>query len=230
MVSAKIEKIFRVIWYLVAFMLTIYLGYTMWKGNEELPYNIIIFIITALLGYTCVNILVYRSPVVSNLLGMSANIGEIYTHLLYGNVGLACSNLYYFITHVIGLFLWTKKENQDEKGKIKVSKTNYMALAFTILFCILGIILMFYFGDYIFKEGTTTSLLLLNCIAFTIGVSAQFTMIMRQPFSWILWSISNLVWLSLNIISHNYIFAVQSVLYEINAVIGIYKWYSDSKK
>ena len=44
MVSAKIEKIFRVIWYLVAFMLTIYLGYTMWKGNEELPYNIIIFI------------------------------------------------------------------------------------------------------------------------------------------------------------------------------------------
>lgn len=80
------------------------------------------------------------------------------------------------------------------------------------------------------KKDSSPYILLLNCIAFMIGVSDQFTMIMRQPFSWVLWSVSNLVWLSLNLISHNYIFAVQSILYEINALVGIYKWYTNSDK
>ncbi|MCO6564066.1 MAG: nicotinamide mononucleotide transporter [Apibacter sp.] len=54
-----------------------------------------------------------------------------------------------------------------------------------------------------------------------IGVSVQFIMTMRQPFSWILWGISNLVGLSLNLISHNYIFSVQSVLYESIFINGM---------
>lgn len=228
MFTKKFEKILRITWFIIAFFLTIYLGYAMWKDNAEPLPHILIFTVTALLGYVCVNVLVYRSPIVSNLLGMSANIGEIYTHLLFGNVGMACSNLYYFMTHVFGLILWTKKKNQDQEGKIKVSKMNQKALVCTILFCIIGIILMFFLGDYFFKKDSPPYILLLNCIAFMIGVSAQFTMIMRQPFSWVLWSVSNLVWLSLNLISHNYIFAVQSILYEINALVGIYKWYTNS--
>ncbi|CVK15805.1 hypothetical protein Ga0061079_103115 [Apibacter mensalis] len=51
---------------------TIYLGFNKGKDHKETPAHILIFTITALLGYVCVNVLVYRSPILSNILGMSA--------------------------------------------------------------------------------------------------------------------------------------------------------------
>lgn len=227
--SDKAEKIFRIIWYITAIGLTLYIGISELQTGKNPYYVSIISMVTAILGYFCVSVLVNRSPVFSNLLGMSANTGEVYTQIFFKNPGMALSSVYYFITHLIGLRLWTVKENQDENGKIKISRTSKKALIFTCIFCCVGIVFLYYYGDFFFQKKMSSFLFLLNCIAFLSGVSAQFTMIMRQPFSWVLWSISNLVWLMLNLFSHNYIFAVQSVLYEINALIGIYKWYKEAR-
>ncbi|MDR3272947.1 MAG: nicotinamide riboside transporter PnuC [Flavobacteriaceae bacterium] len=224
MKTTRNEKIFRILWYAAAISLTIYYGVNPFLAGETTWYNMLIFMGTALLGYFCVSTLVERSPVLGNVSGMSANVGEMYTQFYFGNIGMVFSALYYFITHLIGLNIWTKKENQDSEGKIKIANTNRNALILTVLFCLAGIAVMCFWGHKIIKEDNQF-LFVLNVIAFVIGISAQFVMIMRQPFSWILWSICNVVWLVLNLISNNYIFAVQSVLYEINAVIGIYKWY-----
>lgn len=226
----SLEKIFRILWYAVAFGITLYLGWEMWETGKQPFTAVCIFVLTVFLGYMCVSVLVGRSPIWSNVLGMSANVGEIYTQYLFGNLGLAASSFYYFITHILGLSLWTQKKNQDRQGKVKISKINYTSLVLTILFCVLGVLIMYFYGETIIGKETSFWLFILNCIAFVIGVSAQFTMIMRQPFSWILWSVSNLIWFTVNLLSHNYIFAVQSVLYEINALIGVYKWYKESGK
>ncbi|PQL95845.1 nicotinamide riboside transporter PnuC [Apibacter adventoris] len=229
MISVKSEKIFRIFWYIAAFGLTLYIGISDLQTGKIPFYVTVISMITVILGYICVSVLVSRSPVFSNVLGMSANTGEIYMQILFRNPGMALSSVYYFITHIFGLYLWTRKENLDEEGKVKISHTNKKALIFTLIFCIAGIFFLYNYGDFLFKDKKNMYVFVLNSIAFLLGVAAQFTMIMRQPFSWILWSISNCVWFILNILSHNYIFAIQSVLYEINALVGVYKWYKEAR-
>lgn len=65
----------------------------------------------------------------------------------------------------------------------------------------------------------------INILAFILSVSAQATMIMRYSFNWYLWIIVNMVWLVVNIMTANYIFAIQTMVYQVNAIVGLYGWY-----
>lgn len=73
MFTMKLEKIVRITWFIVAFFLTVYLGFIMGKDHKESPAHILIFTVTALLGYVCVNVLVYRSSISSNII---RNVGK----------------------------------------------------------------------------------------------------------------------------------------------------------
>ena len=49
-------------------------------------------------------------------------------------------------------------------------------------------------------------------------------MILRYSFNWWLWILVNAVWLIVNLMTHNYIFAIQTVIYQVNALVGLYEW------
>ena len=65
----------------------------------------------------------------------------------------------------------------------------------------------------------------INVIAFVLSITAQAAMILRYSFNWWLWITSNFVWLIVNLMSGNYIFAIQTMVYQINSFIGLYEWY-----
>jgi len=65
----------------------------------------------------------------------------------------------------------------------------------------------------------------INVIAFVLSITAQAAMILRYSFNWWLWIIVNFVWLIVNLMSGNYIFAIQTMVYQVNAFIGLYEWH-----
>lgn len=70
----------------------------------------------------------------------------------------------------------------------------------------------------------------INVLAFVLSITAQATMILRYSFNWWLWIVVNFVWLIVNLMSQNYIFAIQTMVYQINAFVGLYEWYRSEQK
>jgi len=60
--------------------------------------------------------------------------------------------------------------------------------------------------------------------AFVLSITAQATMILRYSFNWWIWIAVNFVWLIVNLMTGNYIFAIQTMVYQINSFIGLYEW------
>ncbi|MDU1903466.1 MAG: nicotinamide riboside transporter PnuC [Dysgonomonas sp.] len=227
-ITGKGSHIHTIIWFSLAFILTAYSAYYSWMEGLNSPVNIIIFSATALIGYLSVVSLAFRRPLSGNILGINANIGEMYTQFQFQNIGMVFSAAYYLILHIIGLFTWSKKENQNESGLIKTTTTDLRFIVFTILSGITGCVLLFIYGEQwglIYEKNSFR--FALNIVAFMIGILSQMTMILRKPWSWYLWIVSNIIWFVLNLISGNYIFMIQSVLYEWNCILAVYIWHKE---
>ena len=69
----------------------------------------------------------------------------------------------------------------------------------------------------------------INVIAFVLSITAQAAMILRYSFNWWLWIIVNFVWLIVNLMSGNYIFAIQTMVYQVNAFVGLYEWHRSER-
>lgn len=199
-------------------------------------------LIVALIGMLCVLSLAFRRNISGNSLGITANIGEAISQGASGATGLMMAPLYYMWTHVYGLYYWAK--NKDADGNMIPKRANSYIWLITIIFMVIALYLFPIINDhlqeYSFIEkgddaavtlgGLNISWYQINIIALVIAVSAQTTMILRYSFSWWLWFIANIVWLTVNLANHNTIFAVQTIIYEINCIVGIYEWWRSGRK
>lgn len=219
------------IWFTLGVLLTSYAAYLTFENGENTLPNIMIYSVTALLGYLSVVSLAFRKPVSGNVLGITANLGEMYSQFQFRNMGLVFSAGYYLLFHIVGLVTWTKKENQDEDGMVKTSGTNLGFVIFTIVAGVSGCLFLYLYG---FQWGVINQdrplLLYLNILAFVIGILSQMVMILRKPWAWYMWLTSNVIWFIINLMSDNYIFMVQSILYEWNCVLAIYIWHKESRQ
>lgn len=219
------------IWFTLAVLLTIYTAYLTFEEGKNTLLNTLIYTITALLGYLSVVSLAFRKPISGNVLGISANLGEMYSQYQFRNMGLVFSAGYYLLFHIVGLITWTRKENQDEEGKVKAAETNLPFIVFTLVSGILGCVFLYLYGSQWGVINSNNPLLLyLNILAFVIGILSQMIMILRKPWAWYMWFTSNIIWFVINLMSNNYIFMVQSVLYEWNCVLAIYIWHKESQQ
>ena len=82
-------------------------------------------------------------------------------------------------------------------------------------------------GDMIPKSASKA--VWINVIAFVLSITAQAAMILRYSFNWWLWIIVNFVWLIVNLMSGNYIFAIQTMVYQVNAFVGLYEWHRSER-
>lgn len=219
------------VWFGTALVLTVYAAYQTILSGEKSLIDVILFSITALLGYLSVVTLAFRKPLSGNIFGMTANVGEMYSQFQFRNLGMVFSAAYYLCFHVVGLLTWTKRENQDEDGLIKTSKTNLGFILFTILIGFIGCIILYFYGSrWGLVVDDTPVLFYLNILAFIIGILSQMAMILRKAWSWYMWLGSNFIWFLINYMSGNYIFMIQSVLYEWNCILAIYIWYKESRR
>lgn len=205
--------------------------YVFWTstGREVMD---IFYLLVSFIGLFCVVALAFRKNLAGNGLGITANVGEVITQASYGATGLLLSPIFYMSTHIFGLNYWRK--HKDAKGSVVAKVASKKIWLFTLIFIALGLVLFPYINEaldkYRFIEVKDTSFYYINMFAFVIGVSAQATMILRYSFNWILWILVNFVWLAVNLQSGNYIFAAQTMIYQVNAFVGLYEWYQNSKK
>lgn len=195
----------------------------------------------AVIGLLCVVALAYRKNIAGNGLGITANIGEIFVQGKSGATGLMLSPVFYLTTHLYGLYYWGK--NKDGDGNMIPRGANHAVWGITLAFIVIGLLLFPWLNDrlaqYRFIDNDTSQALeilgisiswyTINVTAFVLGVTAQTAMILRYAFSWWLWIAVNFVWLAVNLMNGNLIFAIQTIIYQVNAIVALYEWWENSR-
>lgn len=202
------------------------LFYVFWQTTEHLPKDWF-YLGVSIVGLICVVSLGFRRNLLGNGFGMLATAGEFFVQWRAGAVGLMLTALFNFFTHVYGMFYWAK--NSDGDGNMIPKSANKWAWLVAVGFILAGLFLFPIINDQMADKGflptRDSQYYWLNVSAFVVAITAQITMILRYSFSWWLWIVSNFIFLAVNLISHNYIFALQTMIYQINAVVGLYEWY-----
>lgn len=193
----------------------------------------VVFFITAYcLGVPCVITLADREGKLGNWLGILSNLGEMATFAYFGTWGMVVSGFYFGLMHVVGLLRWNNPKYQSGDGKVEVTKTNKEQLIFTVIFFIIGMLVLVFAGPYLgFSLAAMGPWVYWgNILTFAISITSQFLMIMGKASSWLGWASSNFVNFGLNLTSGNYWFMIRDVIYQLNAVAGYYQWSKLSKK
>ncbi|WP_194755950.1 nicotinamide riboside transporter PnuC [Aliidiomarina indica] len=231
------QRQWAVSWFLCG-SLALFAGF--WFATERDTLDVVMLAV-ANIGLVCVVALAFRKNVTGNGLGIIANIGESAVQGRMGATGLMLAPMFYLMTHIYGLFYW--KKNQDSDGNMLPREASKTVWLITLVFITIGLAIFPWLNEqlqeYSFIEsggdaaisllGIDISWYTINVIAFVLGVTAQTTMILRYSFSWSIWIIVNFVWLSVNLANQNYIFAIQTMVYQVNAFIGLYSWWRSSK-
>lgn len=188
----------------------------------------------SLIGLLCVVSLSFRRNIAGNGFGMLATAGESIVQGTSGAVGLMLAPMFNFFTHVYGLFYWSK--NTDGDGNMIPKSANRAVWGVTIAFIVIGLALFPTVNRWLAEQGYgvvtddgskflgVIDFFWINVLAFVLSITAQATMILRYSFNWWLWILVNFVWLIVNLMTGNYIFAIQTMVYQVNAFIGLYEW------
>lgn len=230
-ITGKWSMQWIVIWF-ISGVLALSAGF--WYTTDHTTLDMF-YLAVSFIGLVCVVSLSFRKNVLGNGFGMGATAGEVIVQGTAGSVGLMLAPLFNFFTHVYGLFYWSK--NTDADGDMIPKSANKWVWLITGTFMVIGLALFPTVNDLLARYGYAvveddSSLFLgfisffwINVIAFILSITAQAAMILRYSFNWWLWIISNFVWLTVNLMSGNYIFAIQTMVYQVNSFVGLYEWY-----
>lgn len=220
MADGKYRKVFNASLILIGLVFGIFItDFSQWS-------EVIFFVTAYVLGVPCVITLADRAGTLGNVLGILSNIGEMATFAFFGTWGMVMSGFYFGIMHVVGLIRWNNPKHQSEDGKVEVSKTDKEQMIFTIVFFLVGLAIIAFFGKYFgFSLNTMGAFVYWgNVITFAVSITSQFLMIMGKASSWIGWGSSNFINFALNLLSGNFWFMIRDVIYQANAVAGYYQW------
>ncbi|WP_207801066.1 MULTISPECIES: nicotinamide riboside transporter PnuC [Gammaproteobacteria] len=232
------QRPWAITWF-VCGALALFLGF--WLTTERTGLDIFKLSV-ALVGLLCVLALAFRKNIGGNGLGMLANVGEIVAQGRSGATGLMMAPIFYFFTHLFGLLHWRK--HQDDKGDMKPQSGSKLLWLITLGFIALGLLLFPWVNSKLqafafIPAGSSSAISWLgfnitwyqiNVLAFVLGVTAQTMMILRYAASWWIWIVVNFVWLAVNLANNNMIFAIQTLIYQVNAFIALYEWWSSTTR
>ncbi len=181
----------------------------------------------AIMGLMCV-ILLAKGRNSGNVFGMFAAFGESSANFLGGNIGAALPSIYYFATHVFGLFSWKRHQSADNQ-RVIVRTLKEQHFFYTILFFVAAALFNIYLTGRLNVDNDPYQLMANNFI-FALGVVAQFLMIARFSFNWYLWIVLNLLVIGLNVYTDNPIIATQYAIYLFNSTYGLLEWQAQIKQ
>lgn len=219
------------IWFICG-LLALFFGF--WTTTEQTALDWF-YLLVSVIGLLCVVSLSFRKNIAGNGLGMLATAGEVIVQATSGAVGLMLAPLFNFFSHAYGVKYWAN--NTDADGNMIPKSANKYVWLLTIGFIIVGLALFPMINRWLDAQGYGVidddgsqflgmiDFFWINVVAFVLSITAQATMILRYSFNWWLWIVVNAVWLIVNIMTGNTIFAIQTVIYQVNAVVGLYGWY-----
>lgn len=219
------------IWFICG-LLALFFGF--WTTTEQTALDWF-YLLVSVIGLLCVVSLSFRKNIAGNGLGMLATAGEVIVQATSGAVGLMLAPLFNFFSHAYGVKYWAN--NTDADGNMIPKSANKYVWLLTVGFIIVGLALFPIINRWLDAQGYGVidddgsqflgmiDFFWINVVAFVLSITAQATMILRYSFNWWLWIVVNAVWLIVNLMTGNTIFAIQTVIYQVNAVVGLYGWY-----
>ena len=219
------------IWFICG-LLALFFGF--WTTTEQTALDRF-YLLVSVIGLLCVVSLSFRKNIAGNGLGMLATAGEVVVQATSGAVGLMLAPLFNFFSHAYGVKYWAN--NTDADGNMIPKSANKYVWLLTVGFIIVGLALFPIINRWLDAQGYGVidddgsqflgmiDFFWINVVAFVLSITAQATMILRYSFNWWLWIVVNAVWLIVNLMTGNTIFAIQTVIYQVNAVVGLYGWY-----
>ena len=219
------------IWFICG-LLALFFGF--WTTTEQTALDWF-YLLVSVIGLLCVVSLSFRKNIAGNGLGMLATAGEVVVQATSGAVGLMLAPLFNFFSHAYGVKYWAN--NTDADGNMIPKSANKYVWLLTVGFIIVGLALFPIINRWLDAQGYGVidddgsqflgmiDFFWINVVAFVLSITAQATMILRYSFNWWLWIVVNAVWLIVNLMTGNTIFAIQTVIYQVNAVVGLYGWY-----
>ncbi|WP_114800576.1 nicotinamide riboside transporter PnuC [Moraxella canis] len=229
------EKDWTTGWVLLWFvsgLIALFIGF--WTTTDQTRLDWFYFAISVV-GLVCVVSLSFRKNIAGNGLGMVATAGEVVVQGTSGAVGLMLAPLFNFFTHVYGVKYWSSHTDAD--GDMIPKSANKYVWLMTLGFIALGLMLFPLINTKLSELGYGViendgsrflgmiDFFWINVVAFVLSITAQTAMILRYSFNWWLWILVNAVWLIVNLMTGNTIFAIQTVIYQINAFVGLYGWH-----
>ncbi len=212
---------------------TIALFVGFWLGTEHRTLDWF-YLGVSMVGLLCVVGLSFRKNLLGNGFGMLATAGESVVQGTSGAVGLMLAPMFNFFSHAYGLYYWSK--NSDDNGEMIPKSATRTVWILTLVFVVIGLSLFPTLNSWLNAQGYGIisddgsqflgwiDFFWINVLAFVLSITAQVTMILRYSFNWWLWILVNAVWLIVNLMTGNIIFAIQTCVYQINALIGLYEW------
>lgn len=134
---------------------------------------------------------------------------------LYGEV---LENVFYFITMVIGFFLWVKDYDQ-KSGDVTVYTLGMEKMVITAALTALGV----YVG-YAVLSNTDDTQPMMDSVTTIPAITAQILMILKYRDSWIYWIIIDVGCIVMWWNAENYCMVAQYVFWTINCLYGWNKW------
>lgn len=135
---------------------------------------------------------------------------------LYGEIG---ENVFYLVTMVIGIFLWLKHYDKEEKQVITepMSKKSWVN---ALLVCLLGSLLL----GLILQVYTNDTQPYLDAFSTVPAFIAQILMITRRKEQWIFWLIVDISTGILWVRAGDFCMVAQYIFWIVNCVYGYRNW------
>ena len=135
---------------------------------------------------------------------------------LYGEIG---ENIFYFVTMVVGIFLWLKHYNKEE-SQVEIKPLTATGWTASLVACILGSLAL----GLTLKTFTNDTQPYLDAFSTVPAFVAQVLMIKRRKEQWIFWIIVDITTGILWLRAGNYCMVAQYIFWIANCGYGYRKW------
>jgi nicotinamide mononucleotide transporter len=136
----------------------------------------------------------------------------------YGEV---LENLFYFVTMIMGIFMWKKNEVTNEDGTEDVIAKKFTALQWvaSIVVTIVATIVMGYVLDSIGSAQAYT-----DAATNVLAIFAQILMIRRYREQWIWWLVIDLLCIKMWYVAGNWSMVTMYIAWTANCIYGWINW------
>lgn len=142
-----------------------------------------------------------------------------YSYICWQNqlYGKLIENGVYIISTIIGIYIWFRHLDNDQK--VITKKLNKIQWIITITCTIIGMIITYYLLNYV--NGNNV---MLDTLSTVLALTAQILMIMRYKENWIVWFIVDVLCIWIWIVNENWCMTIQYTFWLINTIYGYFLW------
>ncbi len=179
--------------------------------------------IGSIVGMITVNLLANKTGRLATGIGIIGTCLDAFNHYNYGLSGNVLVAIYSCIIYIKGFFTLGKE--------IKVTKFSKKNLCICVIICVVGVLILDYYGQSILPENAPLWVLVFNILVFLVQIISQYLMVEGKIIAWFGFIIANILNISLQFYmafvggqQETLIYLAMTVMYFLNNIKAIALW------